>query len=100
MFSLDLSFGFMEMIFQEATIRITPEANPRCATVSFIYVMHCAFFLTRTVTSHSFTDLECPYVFMQTFFHSDFYLCKCFAEEEGIHEDIHERNMNQKSNVK
>jgi hypothetical protein len=79
LFSSDLSFGFMETIFQETTFRST-EANPLCATFSLECVMHCAHCLTRTVTSRSFTDLECPHVFMQTSFYLDFYLCKSFAQ--------------------
>ena len=82
LFSFDLSFGFMETIFQETTFRST-EANPLCATVSFVCVMHSALCLTRTVTSRSFTDLECPHVFMQTSFYLDFYLCKSFSEKDG-----------------
>jgi hypothetical protein len=82
LFSFDLSFGFMETIFQETTFRNT-EANLLCATVSFVCVMHNAVCLTRTVTSRSFTDLECPNVFMQTSFYLDFYLCKSFAEKDG-----------------
>lgn len=68
---------------QKTTFSITPETNPLCATVSFVCVMHCAFCLTRTVTSRSFTDLECPHVFMQTSFRWDFYLCRSFAEKDG-----------------
>lgn len=82
LFRFDLGLGFMETVFRETTFWYTPEASPLCATVSYLCVMHCAFCLTRTVTSRCFTDLECPHVFMQTSFHLDFYLCKSFAEKD------------------